>query len=303
MKTHRVVVVPLLIMALWVGFAATSMAQPGTDCVIKGIISSSGQKMYLLPGHYLYEKVTPDLDKGERWFCEAAGAERAGFLFVPDPTNRDLRPPDATPTPPPTPEPPPAETTEAVDTDAAAPSSESEAAAPPTPTPTPTPEPPTPTPEPEVFLDAQGGDLTFEEMPFGDMPSGSPEAMMQAYLPLILAWMWVVIGASVLMGIMVIVVRWKLLVKAGEPGWPAIIPIYSDVMMLKIAGLAWWWIILAFIPIANLAFAIVWIFLRPFKTAENFGKGFLYGLGLLFFPLSPFFWLHLAFSNAEYIGG
>ena len=72
MKIHRIVW-HLIMAILLAGYAVVSIAQPGTDCLIKGIIGSTGQKMYLLPGHYLYDKVAPDLNKGERWFCEHNG--------------------------------------------------------------------------------------------------------------------------------------------------------------------------------------------------------------------------------------
>ena len=36
--------------------------------------------------------------------------------------------------------------------------------------------------------------------------------------------------------IFVIAGMWKTFVKAGEPGWAAIVPIYNAIVMLKIAG-------------------------------------------------------------------
>ena len=119
---------------------------------------------------------------------------------------------------------------------------------------------------------------------------------------MLLALLWVFLGIIAVIILITIVVRWKIFVKAGEPGWGALIPIFSEFLMLKVAGLAWWWIILAFIPIVQIAFWVVWVFVRPFRTAENFGKGFLYGLGLFLPIISIFFWIHLAFSDAEYVG-
>ena len=43
---------------------------------------------------------------------------------------------------------------------------------------------------------------------------------------------------------------WKVFVKAGEPGWAAIVPIYNIFVLLKIAGKPAWWIILMIIPLA-----------------------------------------------------
>ena len=37
---------------------------------------------------------------------------------------------------------------------------------------------------------------------------------------------------------------WMMFEKAGEAGWKAIIPIWNTLVILKIVGRAWWWIIL-----------------------------------------------------------
>ena len=35
---------------------------------------------------------------------------------------------------------------------------------------------------------------------------------------------------------------WRLFVKAGKPGWAAIVPFYNDwVLVTEMAGLKWWW--------------------------------------------------------------
>ena len=90
---------------------------------------------------------------------------------------------------------------------------------------------------------------------------------------------------------------WRVFEKAGKPGWAAIIPIYNVIVLLEIAGKPLWWIILFFIPIANLIASI----LVGMGVARNFGKsdGFGIGLGLLGFIFYPI----LGFSNAQYRGG
>ncbi|MEA3266884.1 MAG: DUF5684 domain-containing protein, partial [Candidatus Fermentibacteria bacterium] len=52
--------------------------------------------------------------------------------------------------------------------------------------------------------------------------------------------------------VFLIMAQWKLFVKAGEEGWIALIPIYNAVIMMKIAGKPGWWVILLFVPFANL---------------------------------------------------
>lgn len=48
--------------------------------------------------------------------------------------------------------------------------------------------------------------------------------------------------------ILVIAGYWKLFQKAGEKGWKALIPYYSEYTMLKLSGRPGWWIIFLFIP-------------------------------------------------------
>lgn len=47
--------------------------------VIKGNISSSGEKIYHVPGGAFYDKTVIDEAKGERWFCTEAEAVAAGW--------------------------------------------------------------------------------------------------------------------------------------------------------------------------------------------------------------------------------
>lgn len=89
-------------------------------------------------------------------------------------------------------------------------------------------------------------------------------------------------------GLLLIASFWKLFAKAGEPGWASLVPIYNMIVLLKISGMPWWWIILA--PIAA--------FIIPFKLAANFGKGGGFAVGLLVLPM--FFYPMLAFGSAQY---
>ncbi len=49
------------------------------DCVIKGNISSSGEKIYHLPGCGSYSRTVIDESAGEEWFCSEDDAEAAGW--------------------------------------------------------------------------------------------------------------------------------------------------------------------------------------------------------------------------------
>jgi micrococcal nuclease len=52
---------------------------PPAGCAIKGNISSSGVKIYHLPGQRYYEQTVIDPNKGERWFCTEQEAEANGW--------------------------------------------------------------------------------------------------------------------------------------------------------------------------------------------------------------------------------
>ena len=49
------------------------------DCKIKGNISSSGDKIYHMPGQQYYDVTKIDTSKGEHYFCSPEEAEQAGF--------------------------------------------------------------------------------------------------------------------------------------------------------------------------------------------------------------------------------
>jgi micrococcal nuclease len=52
---------------------------PPVSCNIKGNISSSGEKIYHVPGQVNYDDTIIDSSKGERWFCTGAEAQANGW--------------------------------------------------------------------------------------------------------------------------------------------------------------------------------------------------------------------------------
>ena len=101
-----------------------------------------------------------------------------------------------------------------------------------------------------------------------------------------------IIGLALVVGVIAGV--WKTFVKAGKPGWGAIIPFYNIILMLDIAGRPLWWILLFMIPLVNLVIGIV----VGIDIAKNFGKGTGFGLGLAF--LGFIFYPILGFGSAQY---
>jgi hypothetical protein len=89
---------------------------------------------------------------------------------------------------------------------------------------------------------------------------------------------------------------WKVFVKAGQPGWAAIIPIYNIYILTKIGGKPGWWVLMCLIPIVNYIF-IIWLYNM---VSKSFGKdeGFTVGLVLL----GIVFWPILGFGSSKYRG-
>ena len=104
---------------------------------------------------------------------------------------------------------------------------------------------------------------------------------------------WIVCLAFVIFEIAAI---WKTFVKAGKPGWAAIVPIYNSIVMLQIAGRPVWWILLYLIPLVNIIIAIIVLI----DFAKSFGKGVGFALGLIFLPI--IFFPILAWGDAAYQG-
>lgn len=100
------------------------------------------------------------------------------------------------------------------------------------------------------------------------------------------------------LGIIILIIAglWKTFVKAGQPGWGAIVPFYNIYLLCKIAGRPGWWIILCFIPIVQIAILII----LCVDIAKSFGKGIPFAIGLFF--LSPIFYCILGFGSAQYQG-
>jgi hypothetical protein len=88
---------------------------------------------------------------------------------------------------------------------------------------------------------------------------------------------------------------WKMFEKAGEPGWAAIVPIYNCYILLKIAGRPGWWLILYFIPVANIVVAIV----VAIDVAKVFGQSAIFGF-FLNFLFGGIGYLILGFGNYQY---
>jgi len=91
------------------------------------------------------------------------------------------------------------------------------------------------------------------------------------------------------MVVVAIVAKWKINTKAGQPGWAVLVPFYNIYVDLLVAGMSPLWMLSL---LCFFVYPITWI-VQQVKTAERFGKGAGFALGLIFL-------LILAFGDAKY---
>ncbi|HOT02031.1 MAG TPA: DUF5684 domain-containing protein [Acidobacteriota bacterium] len=96
--------------------------------------------------------------------------------------------------------------------------------------------------------------------------------------------------------VLIIASLWKIFVKAGKPGWAAIVPIYNIIVLLEIVGRPLWWIVLLLIPCVNIVAAIM----LTLDLAKSFGKEIGFAIGMIILPF--IFYPMLAFGSATYRG-
>ena len=101
--------------------------------------------------------------------------------------------------------------------------------------------------------------------------------------------------AGIFLSVLYVVGLWKIYVKAGQAGWKSIIPIYNLYILLKIIGRPGWWLILFFIPIANIVIPLV----VAMDLAKVFNKSKVFGIVLLWL-FSFIGYLMLGFGKATY---
>lgn len=96
--------------------------------------------------------------------------------------------------------------------------------------------------------------------------------------------------------VLYIAAQWAIFAKAGKPGWAAIIPIYSTIVLLQTVGRPLWWFIMLLIPFVNIIFGIIVLN----DLSKSFGHKVGFTLGLLF--LSIIFFPILGFGGSKYVG-
>ena len=98
-----------------------------------------------------------------------------------------------------------------------------------------------------------------------------------------------------------IIANWKIFTKAGEAGWKSLIPIYSSVILYRIAGISPWLILLyllVWLPVIGPLISLGLTIYLMINLANAFGKSTGFAVGLIL--LNTIFIMILAFGNSEY---
>jgi hypothetical protein len=116
---------------------------------------------------------------------------------------------------------------------------------------------------------------------------------------------------SLLLYLLIVASAAKLLSKAGESWWKALIPIYSNLVFLRVIKRPTWWIVFYIVPwmawiipeamivsVLILPFLVVAI-INSFDLAKAFGRGPGFAIGIILLPL--IFLPILAFGNSKYV--
>lgn len=130
--------------------------------------------------------------------------------------------------------------------------------------------------------------------------SGNEQAAFAAGLA---AFFGAILLVSVVIGIVTLIGMWKAFDKVGQPGWAVLVPIYNIIVLLRVAGLPWYWVFAPFvviIPILGWIAYIVWIVWVHHRISTRFGQGVGFTIGLTL--LGPIFWLILGFGSSKYVG-
>ncbi len=101
-------------------------------------------------------------------------------------------------------------------------------------------------------------------------------------------------ATGLVIGILGAIGLYKTFVKADRAGILAFIPILNLLNLIEMAGRPLWWALLLLIPGVNVVVTLIVLI----GVAKRFGKGTLFGIGLLL--LAPLCWFILGFGSSEY---
>jgi hypothetical protein len=133
--------------------------------------------------------------------------------------------------------------------------------------------------------------------------SGNEEAVAAGVAAALMAFFAAFALVFVVIGLVTLVGMWKVFAKAGQPGWAVLIPVYNFIVLLRIAGLPWYWVftpLIILIPILGAIAYLAWVVWVHHRISTRFGQGVGFTIGLTL--LGPIFWLILGFGSSKYLG-
>ena len=129
--------------------------------------------------------------------------------------------------------------------------------------------------------------------------STADAGVMAGMMAFFAAYFLVIMAVAVFM----IVCMWKIFVKAGKPGWAALVPVYNIIVLLEIVGRPAWWVLLFFlsvIPFVGWIGAMIVGVIVMIDLAKSFGKDTGFAILLILLPIVGY--PMLAFGKDEYKG-
>ena len=133
---------------------------------------------------------------------------------------------------------------------------------------------------------------------FNPTTTYSAGAMEEQVLAMIMGFFGVMFAILLVLAILTIIGKWKVFVKAGKPGWHAIIPFLNTYDLYEIGGQKGVYFLFAFIPFVGALISSVFTFLAYYNITRAFNKSKWYLVGLTIIPF--IFYLILGFSNDQF---
>jgi len=110
----------------------------------------------------------------------------------------------------------------------------------------------------------------------------------------------VFVVVMIALAVFMIAAMWALFVKAGQPGWAVLIPIYYQYILCKMIDKSGWWVVLMIIPYVGIIFTLIFMVMWCGQVSKNFGRGGGTAVGLFFLPY--IFVPILGFGSAQWGG-
>jgi hypothetical protein len=107
----------------------------------------------------------------------------------------------------------------------------------------------------------------------------------------------IVAVAVLILVVLVTAGTWRVFEKAGQPGWAALVPVYSWIVLLRVVRKPEWWVLLMLVPFMNIGVFVV----ISIDLARAFGMEEIFAVGLILLPWA--FYPILGFGDSAYVYG